>query len=76
MLNEHIECFKRFAAAYMKWVEFENKRIVSDAVKKDAEIEAKIKNTLKLKSLMDGLPEYHPSEDFVFDFDRDVRWGN
>lgn len=75
MSNEHIEYFKRFAVAHMRWINFEFDRIVADVIKKDAKIEAKRKNTLKMKSLMNGLPEYQPSEDFVFDFDRDVKFG-
>lgn len=32
--NEHIEYFKRFAAAYLRWVNFNFDRIVRDVVKK------------------------------------------
>ena len=32
--NEHIEFFKRFAAAYMRWVNFNFDRIASDVIKK------------------------------------------
>lgn len=32
--NEHIEWFKRFAAAYLRWSHFNMDRIVSDIVKK------------------------------------------
>jgi hypothetical protein len=35
MINEHMEWFKRFAAAYMRWVNFNFDRIVSDAVKRE-----------------------------------------
>jgi hypothetical protein len=34
MPNEHIEEFKRFAAAYLRWIDFSFARIVSDVLKK------------------------------------------
>jgi hypothetical protein len=33
--NEHIEWFKRFAAAYLRWANFNFDRIVRDAVNRD-----------------------------------------
>lgn len=32
--REHIEWFKRYAASYLRWVNFNFDRIVSDVVKK------------------------------------------
>ncbi|MCP1732476.1 hypothetical protein ABIF38_005214 [Bradyrhizobium japonicum] len=34
MPNEHIEEWKRFAAQYMEWVNFNFDRIVADVIKK------------------------------------------
>ena len=34
MPNEHIEFWKRFAAAYMEWVHFNFDRIVAEVIKK------------------------------------------
>lgn len=33
-MNEHIEYFKRFATAYMRWTHFNFDRIVADIVRK------------------------------------------
>ena len=33
-MNPHIEEFKRFAAAYLRWVNFNFDRIVADVIKK------------------------------------------
>ena len=33
-MNEHLEYWKRFARAYMRWVNFSFDRIVTDAVKR------------------------------------------
>jgi len=43
MQNEHIEYFKRFSASYFRWTKFNFARIAADAVRRDAEIEAKRK---------------------------------
>jgi len=36
-MNEHIEFFKRFAAAYLRWVNFNFDRIASDVIKKHSQ---------------------------------------
>lgn len=35
--QEHIDEFKRFAAAYLRWVNFNFDRIVSDAVRRNTQ---------------------------------------
>jgi len=75
IMNEHIEYFKRFSASYMRWTHFNFDRIVADAVRRDAEAEAKRKEELRATIIMAGIHKYTPDNSFVFDFDRDIQWG-
>ena len=58
--NEHIEWFKRFAAAYLRWVNFNFDRIASDVIKKHSpkEHSIRLRQLYKLEE-----PTPHTAED-------------
>lgn len=85
-MNEHIEEFKRFAAAYFRWSHFNMDRIVADIIKRDKEAEDKRKEDTRLATLREQMKilldksnlyfdKVAAEEAKAFDFYRDVQWG-
>lgn len=54
-MNEHIEHWKRYSNAYMRWVRFEFDRIVEDAINNDIKAEAKRKEEIEKEKFKNSL---------------------